>query len=288
MEFSGSFVAIITPFEQGKVNREALKALIEWHIAEGTNGFVPCGTTGESATFSHAEQAEVIRLVVDTVAGRVPVIAGAGSNSTAEAVALAKAASDAGADGLLTITPYYNKPNQEGLYQHFKAVRQATDLPLVLYNVPSRTGSNLLPETALRVAELGGIAAVKEASGDLEQAHALIQGGLDVLSGDDFLTWPMMALGAKGVISVVANFAPRCMAELCAAARMGDMKIANERHKVVAGLAELAFMDTNPIPAKTAMAALGMASEEFRLPLVNMPDDQREILLAGLRRWGVL
>lgn len=288
MEFSGSFVAIITPFENGRVNREALKSLIEWHIAEGTNGIVPCGTTGESATFSHTEQAEVIKLVVDTVAGRIPVIAGAGSNSTTEAVDLAKAATAARADGLLTITPYYNKPNQEGLYQHFKAVREATDLPLVLYNVPSRTGSNLLPETALRVAELGGVAAVKEASGNLEQAHELIQGGLDVLSGDDFLTWPMLALGAKGVISVVANFAPRCMAELCAAGLSGDLATARERHAVVAGLAELAFMETNPIPAKTAMAALGKATEEFRLPLVKMSDEQKEVLLDGLRRWGVL
>lgn len=288
MQFTGSLVAIVTPFKDGRVDHEALIRLIEWHIAEGTHGIVPCGTTGESATYSHQEQADVIRLVVDTVAGRVPVIAGAGSNSTSEAVGLAQAATAAGANGLLTITPYYNRPNQEGLFQHFRAVREATDLPLVLYNVPSRTGTNLLPETALRVATLGGIAAIKEASGKLEQVQELLDGGLTVLSGDDALTWPMMAMGASGVISVVANFAPKVMAQLCEAALCGDMNTARDRHQMICALSKLAFMDTNPLPAKTILAAMGRCEESFRLPLVPLTESQREFLFDGVKRLGIL
>jgi 4-hydroxy-tetrahydrodipicolinate synthase len=286
--FSGSIVALVTPFADDRVDEEALAKLIEWHIEQGTGGLVPCGTTGESATFSHEEQAAMIAATVRCAAGRVPVIAGAGSNSTKEAMALARAATDAGADGILTITPYYNKPTQDGLYEHFKAVRGATDRPLVLYNVPSRTGVNLLPETALRVAELGGVAAVKEASGSLEQAHALIRGGLDVLSGDDGLTWPLLAIGAKGVISVVANFAPKLMAELCAAGLAGDCGTARDRHAAIMDLADLAFYETNPIPAKTAVAELGFCEAEFRLPLVPMTAAGKERLLAGMRQYGLL
>ncbi|TVR39463.1 MAG: 4-hydroxy-tetrahydrodipicolinate synthase [Planctomycetota bacterium] len=290
MQFSGSFVAITTPFtaDGESVDFKALKALIEWHIAQGTNGIVPCGTTGESATFSHQEQAEVIRFVVETVAGRIPVIAGAGSNSTREAVELACAATAAGANGILTITPYYNRPNQRGLYEHFRAVRECTSLPLVLYNVPSRTGTNLLPETAIRVAELGGIAAVKEASGKLEQVQELLDAGIGVLSGDDALTWPMMAMGAQGVISVVANIDPAAMAKLCRAALAGDLTEARRCHGRIAALSKLAFMDTNPIPAKTALAAMGRMNEVFRLPLVPMTNDARNELLAGLQELEVL
>lgn len=286
--FRGSIVAIVTPFKDGQVDRDALVKMIEWHIANGTNGIVPCGTTGESSTFSHQEQADTIRLVVDTAAGRIPVLAGAGSNSTSEALQLTRAATKAGADGILTITPYYNRPPQEGLYQHFKAVREATDLPLVLYNVPARTGSNLLPETAARVAELGGIAGVKEASGNLEQIQELIDLGVPVLSGDDALTWPIMALGGIGVIGVTANFAPRLVVELCDAALAGDMATARARHSTMVALAKLAFMVTNPIPAKTAMAELGFCEATFRSPLVPLTDSQRQTLVAGLKQYKIL
>lgn len=286
--FSGSIVAIVTPFNGDQVDVPALKKMVEWHIAQGTQGIVPCGTTGESATFSHDEQHQVIGEVVQQVAGRVPVIAGAGSNSTREAVSLAKAAERLGANGILTITPYYNKPNPEGLFQHFKAVRENTALPLVLYNVPGRTGVNMLPETTARVWALGNIAAIKEASGSCEQVHDAVVQGIRVLSGDDGMTLPFMALGAVGVISVVANFAPRLMRNLTDACASGDFATARKLQVVVAELTRVAFSDTNPIPAKAAVHALGFCRDEFRLPIVPMPAAKREVLLAALRKHGVL
>jgi 4-hydroxy-tetrahydrodipicolinate synthase len=287
---SGSIVALVTPWtaDGSAIDKAALKQLIDWHIAEGTDAILPCGTTGESPAFTHDEQHEMIALTVEYVAGRVPVLAGAGSNCTREAVSLAENAQRLGADAILTITPYYNKPPQEGLFQHFKAVREACDLPMVLYNVPGRTGVNLLPETAARVAALGGVAGVKEASGSLDQAHALLQRGLTVFSGDDGLTWPMMALGAAGVISVVANFAPKLMHDLCAAAQAGDLATARTLHARVQELAGWAFCETNPIPAKTAVAAMGRCQESFRLPLVPMSADKKQNMLAALRGLGVL
>ncbi len=288
MPFSGSIVAIVTPFAGDRVDFPALRKLVEWHIGQGTQGIVPCGTTGESATFSHDEQHQVIEAVVQQVAGRVPVIAGAGSNSTREAVSLAKAAEKLGANGILTITPYYNKPNQEGLYQHFAAVRAATTLPLVLYNVPGRTGVNLLPETSAREAALGGIDSIKDAAGNLEQTQEQLERGVRVLSGDDSMTFPMMMLGASGVISVVANFAPKLMRALTDACAAGNVVEARRVHRIVVDLARHAFADTNPIPAKAAVAALGFCNEEYRLPLVTLPAAKKTALLAAMTQHGLL
>lgn len=286
--YTGSIVALVTPLRDGAVDDEALSKLVEWHIAEGTSALLPCGTTGESATFTHDGQQAMIARVVELVAGRIPVIAGAGSNATHEAVGLAKAAKEAGAEAILSVTPYYNKPSQEGLYQHYCQIGAATDLPVILYNVPGRTGCNLLPDTAARIAEQVNVAAVKDAAGDVGITQALLERGLTVLSGDDPLAFPMMALGASGVISVVANFAPRLMADICAAVLAGHLAEARALQPRVCALARLAFMETNPLPAKTAIEALGFGSAEFRLPLTPMSDAGRETLLAGLREHGVL
>ena len=288
MPFAGSIVAIVTPFAGDQVDFAALKKHVDWLIAEGTQGIVPCGTTGESATFDHGEQHKVIGEVVQHVRGRVPVIAGAGSNSTREAVSLAQAAEKLGADGILTITPYYNKPNQEGLFQHFAAVRAATRLPMVLYNVPGRTGTNMLPETSARVAALGGVDSIKDAAANLDQTWEQLQLGIGVLSGDDGMTFPMMAMGARGVISVVANFAPRIVRALCDATARGDLAEARRYHAVVVELAKHAFADVNPIPAKSAVSALGFCAEAYRLPLVGPQPAKREAMLACMRKHGLL
>lgn len=288
MPFSGSIVAIVTPFNGDQVDVAALKRLVEWHIEQGTQGIVPCGTTGESATFAHDEQHRVIGEVVQQVRGRIPVIAGAGSNSTREAMSLARAAEQLGADGILTITPYYNKPTQEGLFQHFQAVRGATKLPMVLYNVPGRTGINLAPDTSERVAALGGVDSIKDAAANLDQTWDQLSRGVRVLSGDDALTLPMMAMGASGVISVVANFAPRLMRQLCDTCAAGDFATARRHHAVVVELAKHAFSESNPIPAKAAVAALGFCREEYRLPLVPMTSERKTAMLACLKKHGVL
>jgi 4-hydroxy-tetrahydrodipicolinate synthase len=285
--FAGSIVAIITPFLNDQVDVPALRKLVDWHIAQGTQAIVPCGTTGESATFSHDEQHRVIAEVVQHVRGRVPVIAGAGSNSTKEAVSLAQAAHKLGANGILTITPYYNKPTQEGLFQHFKAVREAMPLPVVLYNVPGRTGVDMQAETTARVAALGGIAAIKEASGNIDRVQALIEAGVPVLSGDDDKVFPFMMLGAVGVISVVANFAPAVMRRLCDACAKGDIAEARRQHRIVVELAKHAFIETNPIPAKTAVASLGFCTDELRLPLVPMTAERKAAMLACLAKHGI-
>lgn len=285
--FSGSIVALVTPYVDGAIDWKALKGLVDWHIAQGTQGIVPCGTTGESPTFTHEEQGKVIAEVVQAVAGRVPVIAGAGSNATAEAVSLAKAAEKAGANGVLTITPYYNKPTPEGLFQHFKAVREATRLPMVLYNVPARTGTNMDVDTVIRVAALGGIDSVKEASASVDKAHELVSNGIRVLSGEDGLTWPLMAVGASGVISVVANFAPKIMRALCDAAARGDVAEARRLHGIVYDLAKVAFCETNPIPAKTIVASFGLCREEFRLPMVPITDKGRALAMDAVKRHGL-
>ena len=218
--FQGSIVALVTPFKQGELDEKALRDLVEFHIAEGTNAIVPCGTTGESATLSHEEHCRVIEIVIDQAKKRVPVIAGAGSNSTKEAVFLTEHAKKSGADAVLSITPYYNKPTQAGLYQHFKTIAEQVDIPIVLYNVPGRTGVNMLPDTVIELSKIKNIVGVKEASGSLDQAGAIIQhtdDSFDVISGEDSLTFPMMAMGAKGVISVTANVAPKKMAQMCRA-----------------------------------------------------------------------
>ncbi len=289
MPLAGSFVAITTPFTpELEVDVPALKRHIDWLIAEGTQGIVPCGTTGESATFDHDEQQRVIGEVVQHVRGRVPVVAGAGSNSTREAVSLAKAAERLGADAILTITPYYNKPTQEGLFQHFKAVREATKLPLVLYNVPGRTGVNMAPETTARVAALGNVDSIKDATGSCDAVGELVERGVGVLSGDDGMTLPYMALGARGVISVVANFAPRLMRSLVDACAASNLVEARKHHRLVCELARHAFIETNPIPAKTAVAALGFGDARFRLPIVPMTPAKWEAMCACLKKHHLL
>ncbi|MFW5752714.1 MAG: 4-hydroxy-tetrahydrodipicolinate synthase [Planctomycetota bacterium] len=285
---SGSIVALVTPWKDGAIDADAVRRMVEHQVANGTGALLPCGTTGESPAFTHAEQAEMIGLTVEAAAGRVPVLAGAGSNCTAEAVDLAVKAEEAGADAVLTIVPYYNKPNQEGIFQHFRAVAESCGLPLMLYNVPGRTGTNLLPETAARVAEIGNVVGVKEASGDLQQAWQLLRLGVDVYSGEDNLTFPLLCLGARGTVSVVANFAPRLIADLCAAVAARDLDRARELQAAVCELWAVAFCETNPIPAKTAMAALGFCTEEFRLPLVPMTEAGKQRLLATMRTHDLL
>lgn len=284
--FTGSLVAIVTPFRKGKVDERALADLIEWQIANGTNGIVPCGTTGESATLSHDEHNRVIELTVEVVRRRVPVVAGTGSNSTDEAIALTKHAKQAGADAALLITPYYNKPTQEGLYRHYRAVAEAVDLPLVLYNIPGRTGVNMLPATIARLTTLPTIVGVKEGSGSVQQASDLVLmcgDRLTVLAGDDALTLPMMAVGGKGVITVTANIAPAEMAGLVKAFAEGKIEEARRIHFKLSPLFAALFFETNPIPVKEALSLMGKIDPELRLPLCPMANDTREKLIQALR-----
>jgi len=287
--FHGAIVAIVTPFRNGRLDTPALKRLVEFQIRNGTSGIVPCGTTGESATLSFEEHEKVIDVVLEAARGRVPVIAGTGSNNTKEAVVLTRYAKKAGADAALVITPYYNKPTQNGLYAHFKAVAGEVDLPIVLYNVPGRTGVNMTAETVARLAEVENIVGVKEASGNLSQVCDILKSvppRFCVLSGDDALFFPMLALGAKGVISVVSNVAPREMAELYDAFASGHIARAREIHFRIWPLMQALFIETNPIPVKTAVAMTGMIREEFRLPLCGMSDANRKVLakvLSGLK-----
>jgi 4-hydroxy-tetrahydrodipicolinate synthase len=279
--FSGSIIAIVTPFRNGKVDERALGDLIEWQIAQGTNGIVPCGTTGESATLTHEEHHRVVKLVVEVVKRRVPVIAGTGSNSTDEAISLTRHAKEAGADGALLITPYYNKPTQEGLYRHYKAVAEAVDIPQVLYNIPSRTGVNMLPATVARLAVMKTIVGIKEGSGSVQQASDIAQtcgDRLTVLAGDDALTLPMMAVGAKGVITVTANIMPKEMAQLVAAFLAGRVDEARRLHFALSPLFTALFYETNPIPIKEALGMMGKIDPELRLPLCAMSPDNRNQL----------
>ena len=279
--FTGSLVAIVTPFRKGKVDERAFGDLIEWQIANGTNGIVPCGTTGESATLSHEEHNRVIELTVEVVRRRVPVIAGTGSNSTDEAISLTQHAKQAGADGALLITPYYNKPTQEGLYRHYKAVADAVDLPLVLYNIPGRTGVNMLPTTIARLSAIQTIVGVKEGSGSVQQASDVVQmcgDRLTVLAGDDSLTLPMMAVGGKGVITVTANITPAEMAALVTSFLAGRVAEARRIHFRLSPLFTALFYETNPIPVKEALGMMGKIDPELRLPLCPMAPDTREKL----------
>ena len=289
--FTGSLVAIVTPFRKGAVDERALAELIEWQIAKGTNGIVPCGTTGESATLSHDEHNRVIELTVEVVNRRVPVIAGTGSNSTREAIALTKHAKQAGADGALLITPYYNKPTQEGLYRHYKAVAEAVDLPLVLYNIPGRTGVNMLPTTIARLAAINTIVGVKEGSGSVQQASDIVQlcgDRLTVLAGDDSLTLPMMAVGGQGVITVTANIVPAEMAELVRAFADGRIADARRIHFKLSPLFAALFFETNPIPVKEALGMMDKIDPELRLPLCPMAQDTREKLARALKDAGLI
>lgn len=288
---NGSHVAIVTPFRKGKVDERALAELVEWQIAKGTNGIVPCGTTGESATLSHEEHNRVIELTVEVVRGRVPVIAGTGSNSTDEAIVLTRHAKQAGADAALLITPYYNKPTQEGLYRHYKAIAEAVDLPLVLYNIPGRTGVNMLPTTIARLSAIKTIIGVKEGSGSVQQASDIVQmcgDRLTLLAGDDSLTLPMMAVGGSGVITVTANLVPTEMANLVKAFADGKVAEARRIHFKLSPLFAALFYETNPIPVKEALGMMGKIDPELRLPLCPMAQDSREKLVHVLKDAGLI
>jgi 4-hydroxy-tetrahydrodipicolinate synthase len=271
--FSGAFSALITPFRDGAVDEPALRELVEWQIQSGIDGLVPCGSTGESATLTHAEHEQIIRLVVEQARRRVPVIAGTGSNSTAEAIRLTTFAREVRADGALLISPYYNKPTQDGIYRHYKMIGASVDLPLIVYNIPGRTGSNILPETFARMCDIKQVVGVKEASGSMDQCSDILKlcgDRLTMLSGDDSLTLPLMAMGAKGVISVITNVMPREMHDLATAALGGDFKLAREIHFKMIPLMRALFVETNPIPIKQACAFMGKCTNEMRMPLVPM------------------
>jgi len=286
----GSMVALITPFKAGTVDYAALEALVEWQIASGQKALVPCGSTGESATLSHEEHSEVVAAVIKTAAGRVPVIAGTGSNSTAEAIRLTREAERAGAAAALLISPYYNKPTQDGIVEHYRAVANATGLPLIVYNIPGRTGSTIEPTTLKRLAEIERIVGVKEATGSLDRVIDTIAACGDrfaVLSGEDSLTLPLIAMGGTGVISAVANVIPKEMAQLTEAALAGRWDEARRVHYQVLPVMRACFLETNPIPAKAALAMLGRCQDELRLPLLPMTAGGREQLRAALAASGV-
>lgn len=290
--FHGSMVAIVTPMaEDGSVQRDVLAELIEWHIDSGTDAIVPVGTTGESATLSHEEHCELIRFVVERVAGRVPVIAGTGANATSEAIELTRCAMEAGADAALLVTPYYNKPTQEGLYLHYRAVAEAVPMPQILYNVPGRTACDLLPETVERLSHISNIVGIKEATGSLERAREILKrcgDRLDLYSGDDALAREIMLAGGKGVISVTANVAPRRMHEMCAAALGGDVERAAALDAELAPLHRDLFLESNPIPVKWALFEMGRIGRGIRLPLTPLSECYREPLRAALRAVGAL
>ncbi len=289
--FKGSMVAIVTPFKNGKVDEKALGDLIEFHMKSGTDVIVPCGTTGESATLSHDEHHQVVEFTIKTANKRVPVVAGAGSNSTDETLELTKFAKKAGADGVLLITPYYNKPTQEGLYQHFSKVAGAVDIPIILYNVPGRTGVNMLPATTARLREKKNIVGIKEATGDLKQVSETIRlcgRDFDVISGDDFTTLPLLAIGGVGAISVTANVAPADAAAMFDNFFAGKTEEALKLHYKMEPLHGMMFIETNPIPAKTSLALMGKINEEFRLPLCPMAPANKEKLKKALQDYGLI
>ncbi len=289
--FRGCFTALVTPFKDGRLDEEAFRRLIEFQIENGVDGIVPCGTTGESATLSYEEHGMVIDMAVEVAAGRIKVIAGTGSNSTSETIMLTEHARRAGADAALLITPYYNKPTQAGLYEHYKRVAEETDIPLVLYNVPSRTGVNLLPETVARLSETDNIVGIKEATGDLRQVSDVIEfsrEGFAVLSGDDFITYPLLALGGHGVISVTSNIAPRDMSKMCRLFFEGRLEESRRLHYRLQRLHRAMFVETNPIPVKTALSAMGLMEEEFRLPLVAIGEENRARVEKALKGYGLI
>jgi 4-hydroxy-tetrahydrodipicolinate synthase len=289
--FQGSIVALVTPFKNGKVDEETYRALIEEQITNGTSAIVPCGTTGESATLSIEEHNRVIDIAIKAVNKRVPVIAGTGGNSTSEAIELTMHAKKAGADATLQVTPYYNKPNQEGLYRHFKAIADAVPLPQVLYNVPGRTGVNMMPETVARLAELPDVVAIKEASGNLAQMTdimTLAGDKITLLSGDDNLIVPVLSIGGKGVVSVVANVVPKDTANVVSTWLKGDIEKSRKLFLKLYPLCQAMFFDTNPIPVKTSLALMGKIGEEMRLPLVPMSDANLSKLKKALKDYGLL
>jgi 4-hydroxy-tetrahydrodipicolinate synthase len=289
--FTGSMVALITPFKDGKIDWPRLEALVDFHIQNGTHGIVPCGTTGESATLSHREHDDVIKAVVKAVNKRLPVIAGTGSNSTDEAVRLTREAEKSGADGALMISPYYNRPTQEGIYQHYKRVASEVGIPIIVYNIPARTGSKIEPETLARLAEVKNIAGVKEATGSVDQAIDVIRlcgDRLVVYSGEDTLTFSLMALGGKGVISTVANIAPREMSQLTEACLNGDWEKGRGLQLKLIPLIRSLFIETNPIPVKTAASFMGKCTAELRLPLTPMAESNVKKLKQAMIEFGLI
>ncbi len=285
-KFHGALVALVTPFIDGELDEQGLVDLIEFQIENGTHGIVPCGTTGESATISFAEHKRVIDLTVKTVNGRVPVVAGTGGNNTIEAIELTESAKDSGADAVLSVVPYYNKPNQEGMYLHFRKIAEQVDIPMLLYNVPGRTVVNMLPETVARLAEIDNIIGIKEAAGSLEQATDVLRkcpGEFIVLSGDDFTAMPTVLIGGRGVISVISNVYPKGMAEMMVAALAGDLKKANELHYRMYDLMKMMFSNPNPVPAKMALELMGkIQSGLTRLPLAPMDVPSLEKMKAAM------
>jgi 4-hydroxy-tetrahydrodipicolinate synthase len=282
LTFRGCYTAIITPFRAGGIDHDGLRALIERQVEAGVSGVVPCGTTGESPTLSHAEHREVIRATVEAAAGRIAVIAGCGSNATDEAISLTRYAAEVGADATLQVVPYYNRPQQEGLYRHFRAIAEAAPLPVVLYNIPGRSGIDLLPETVARLAQIGNIRAIKEATGSLIRACQSEATGLALLSGDDALTLPMLSVGGAGVISVASNVVPAEMQALCERYFAGDADGALEIHKRLWPLMRALFCESNPVPVKWAAAELFGLSPEVRLPLAPLSGSGQETVRAAL------
>jgi 4-hydroxy-tetrahydrodipicolinate synthase len=284
--FNGALSALITPFRDGAVDERALREIVEWQIQSGVDGVVACGSTGESATLTHAEHQQVIKAVVDQARRRVPVLAGTGSNATAEAIRLTAFAREVCADGALMISPYYNRPTQEGIYKHYKAVAASADLPIIVYNIPGRTGSNILPETFARMCDIKQVVAIKEASGSMDQVSDILRlcgDRLTILSGDDSATLPLMAIGAKGVIATITNVMPREMHELAAAALADDFGRAREIHFKMLPLMRALFQETNPIPVKQACAYLGKCTNEVRMPLTPMTPAPAEKLRSVMK-----
>ncbi len=290
--FQGAYVAIVTPFKNGQVDEATLRELIEFQIANGTHGIVPCGTTGESPVLSFKEHERVVDITVEQVNKRVPVLAGSGSNNTDEAIVLTKHAKSAGADGALMIAPYYNKPTQEGLYRHYEKVAKSVDIPIIVYNIPGRTAVNIEPSTMARLAKIDTIVGVKEASGSMKQITdiiALCGEQFTVLSGEDYLTYPLMCVGGRGVISVTSNIIPKDMADLCSLALAGKLADAQKLFYRVLPLCHALFYETNPAPVKAALAMMGkIPNDEVRLPLVQMGDANRDKLKRDLQAYGLL
>jgi len=294
--FHGSLVALVTPFLKGRVYEESLRTLVRWHIAEGTDGIVPCGTTGESATLTIEEADRVIQIIVEEARGRVKVLAGTGSNSTQMAVEKTQHSKELGADGSLQVTPYYNKPTQEGLYRHFRAIAEAVEIPIVLYNVPGRTSVNMLPETVARCAKIPNIVGIKEASGNLDQVKKVIElcgPNFTVLSGEDAQNYPICEMGGRGMISVTANVVPGLLARMWDLFEEGRKQEAKRQeakkiHEELLPLHQAMFFETNPIAAKTALSLMGKCSDELRLPLCEMGRENREKLVKVLKEYRLV
>ncbi|MDY0269314.1 4-hydroxy-tetrahydrodipicolinate synthase [Trichloromonas sp.] len=290
--FKGSMVAIITPFTpDGRVDEEKYRKLIEFQIENGTDVIVPCGTTGESATLDYEEHDRVIQICIEQVNKRVPVIAGTGSNSTAEAIELSQHAKKMGADAVLLVSPYYNKPSQEGLYQHYKKIAESVALPQILYNVPGRTGMNMEAKTTIRLAEFANIVAIKEASGNITQSGEILAAAgdkIDILSGDDFLTLPLMAIGAKGIISVTANIMPKEVKTMVVAIQEGRWEDARKLHLKLLEIHNTMFIESNPVPVKTAASLMGLCGADVRLPLVGMQPHTLEKLKSVMKGYGLI